>query len=136
MWFDYTPVLTATSSNPTLGASSATEGRYCVIGTLVYVIARVQFGSSGAAAGSGTYEVSLPVPVNVSQYSASHTIGVVLLVDSGTTRTVGTARMQTGDAVNVLMQATGTNVSVSDAVPWTWANNDLIELSLTYEGVV
>src|SRR5262245_2307147 len=60
-WSSYTPQLTASSSNPTLGSGSVQNGRFTQIGKLIIVHIRVHFGSSGAAAGSGTYFISVPV---------------------------------------------------------------------------
>ena len=63
----YTPALTASVSDPTLGSGSSTSGFYIVDGKLVTVWSGIIFGSSGAAAGSGTYRVSLPVAADPSQ---------------------------------------------------------------------
>lgn len=56
----YTPVLTAPTTNPTLGAGSSQAGNWYQFGPWVLGTFDISFGSSGAAPGSGTYEVSLP----------------------------------------------------------------------------
>ena len=59
---DWVPVLTAVTTNPTLGTGSSATGRYTENGKLVQGWARILFGTSGTAAGSGEYRISLPVP--------------------------------------------------------------------------
>lgn len=62
----YTPVLTASTTNPTLGTGAVVTGSYCVIGDMVHYIAYIKFGTSGVSAGSGEYYVSLPVSASTS----------------------------------------------------------------------
>lgn len=57
----WTPVLTAATTNPTLGSGSVQDGGYVQIGKLVTAWFHIQFGSSGISAGSGDYRISLPV---------------------------------------------------------------------------
>lgn len=63
-WTSYTPALTASTTNPTLGAGSAALGSYQRFGKDVFGTIDLSFGTSGVAAGSGVYEVSLPVTAN------------------------------------------------------------------------
>src|SRR5688572_17632849 len=62
----YTPALTASTTNPTLGTGSGQQGRYYrdPITGLVWGQARIAFGTSGTNAGSGTYRISLPTAVD------------------------------------------------------------------------
>ena len=60
-WTDYTPVLTASVTNPTMGTGSLAEGRYMRLGRLIVGTATIKFGTTGMLAGSGTFRVSLPV---------------------------------------------------------------------------
>ena len=57
----WTPVLTGTTTNPTLGTGSSQTGTWFRMGRLVVAFGRVLFGTSGAAAGSGNLNLSLPV---------------------------------------------------------------------------
>lgn len=57
-WTAFTPVLTASTSNPTLGSGSVQVGHYAKIGKLIVAHWGVRFGTSGQAKGSGTYWVS------------------------------------------------------------------------------
>ena len=61
-WTDYTALLTATGTNPTLGTGALNSSRYARIQNLIIYQYFVQFGSSGVNAGSGGYKISLPVP--------------------------------------------------------------------------
>lgn len=65
----YTPVVTASTTNPTLGANSIQNGRWTRIGREIHVTGFVNFGGAGFAAGSGDYRVSLPVDVVTSGVS-------------------------------------------------------------------
>jgi hypothetical protein len=60
-WTSYTPVLTAVTTNPTLGSGSVAVGYYAQIGKVVIYSFQIVFGTSGVNAGSGDYRVSLPV---------------------------------------------------------------------------
>jgi hypothetical protein len=129
----YTPALTATTTSPTLGTASAVTGRYQQVGLMLHVNIRILFGTSGAAAGSGTYEISLPVTcnsssgVNVVGHGFIKVAGVwtpVQAIDITSTK----VRMQyTSAAVN------GTITSVTHAAPGAWTNNDEIRLNLLCE---
>jgi len=94
---DYTPALTATTTNPTLGTGSTAVGRYKQNGKDVSGWATIKFGSGGSA-GSGTYEISLPV--------APKTEAVERIIGSG-------VYWQTGSSVplmTVTIAASGTKM--------------------------
>jgi hypothetical protein len=131
VWTDYTPTLTGSVTNPTLGTASSIVGRYCSIGKLVVAMVQISFGTSGVAAGSGTYYVSVPVNFGGSAFSYARS-GICLLYDSS----VGS--IKTGicerDAANhrlEVFQYDGTLVTAS--APWTWAASDQIHLLYLYE---
>jgi hypothetical protein len=60
-WTDYTAVLTATVTNPTLGTGALNSSRYARIQNLIIYQYFIQFGTSGVNPGAGNYEISLPV---------------------------------------------------------------------------
>jgi hypothetical protein len=60
-WASWTPSLTASVTNPTLGTGSVAQGRYVQNGKVVTAVAYFAFGTSGVSAGSGGYRCSLPV---------------------------------------------------------------------------
>lgn len=53
-------ILTATTTNPTLGSGSSAVAYYMAAGKLVHFRIQVICGTSGAAVGSGTYKFLLP----------------------------------------------------------------------------
>ncbi len=57
----YTPTLTGSTTNPTLGSGSSVSGFYKRLGRWVRGKAVITFGSSGTAVGSGYYGLLLPV---------------------------------------------------------------------------
>lgn len=136
-WATYTPALTASSSNPTLGTGSSATGSYCRIGRLIVGKIRIIFGTSGAAAGSGSYRVSLPAPANVSDV-ANPRIGQAQLYDaSGNVAALPILYIPAaGTYFEMTYPAgwpTGTPTTVTNAAPWTWANNDAIEAYFAYQ---
>ncbi len=71
----YTPALTATTTNPTLGTGSVATGRYFQFGKFVIANFAIKFGTSGTNAGSGAYRVSLPTPCTALANTNSFVIG-------------------------------------------------------------
>lgn len=131
VWSTYSPSLTASTTNPTLGSSPTQTGRFCQIGKLVVCQIYLAFGSSGAAAGSGTYRVSLPVSASASAtFRTAMGSGKLVDASTGTRRTVVCRKNGLGDVELVLDGAAGI---VTDAAPWVWANSDVITLDLSYE---
>lgn len=144
-WTPYTPILSGTSSDPTLSndASHVATGRWMRIGTMVTVWAEIRFGTAGVAAGSGTYSLSLPVPPVTPEDLSVDAIplGAGYLVDYSDSLRVKVAPAALvavlnggvdGEVVIVLdagQFGAGTGY-VTDAVPWTWAAGD----SLTFQG--
>ena len=139
----YTPTLTASTTNPTLGSGSSATGYYKRLGHRVEGYASILFGSAGVAAGSGYYGLLLPVePVN-----RPHAIGIGYLVDySDNVRfLVASAAVSpplwaanTSKAIIVVSNAAGAGFftganPVGAAAPWTWAENDQLLVTFSYE---
>jgi hypothetical protein len=76
----YTPALTAVTVNPTLGTGSFQDGRYQLLQKRAFVEGAIFFGSSGAAAGTGAYRISVPSAVSIK--SNNSPIGYGLFYDS------------------------------------------------------
>lgn len=130
-WTAWTPALTAATTNPTLGAGAITAGRYVRNGKNVTGWGHIKFGTSGAAAGSGLYTISLPVPPKTSSTSTI-SVGTGQLVDAGTTSTTMVMQLWTNETV-AHMQAVTNSSQVSNTIPWTWANNDEFIFRFDYE---
>lgn len=141
----YTPTLTASTTNPTLGTGSAAAGYYKRVGRMVFGYCEITFGSSGAAAGSGYYGILMPVePVNRTQ-----PIGVGFAVDSSdNSRAIAATASfapslwatSTKKAVIVITNPAGSGFltsanPVGAAAPWTWSNSDSIALNFHYEAL-
>lgn len=131
----YTPTLTATTTNPTLGSGSSQIGRYTQVGKLVVGEANVTFGASGVAAGNGVFLISLPTAVDASigtgmicgaftiKCAGLYTRGDLWLNTAGT----GLCRLTyTSVAVN------GSYVSTAHNAPGAWAAFDSIQIAFHY----
>lgn len=133
-WKTYTPALTAVTTNPTLGTGSLALGRYYRLGDLVTVHVKIVFGTSGVAAGTGSYRVSLPVNASVPTNWSFRPAGQVGLYDVSTgTNYAGRAYQDGTNATRIGMQTHGATGEVGAAVPFTWAASDEIWLWLAYE---
>jgi hypothetical protein len=126
----YTPSLIGSTTNPTLGTGSVRSGSYYQLGKLVVANAHIKFGSSGVAAGSGFYLISLPVaPKSIG--SGLRQVGSLWAYDDSGNDYEDGAVIVDGSNTRVQMMIAGTWASNSS--PWTWAANDLIGMSISYE---
>lgn len=129
-WTSYTPVLTASSVNPTNYSST---GRWTEIGmTIIY---HFQINAiTSFTAGTGTYSISLPVNALL---AFSGTSGTARLFDSSTGNAHVATRVAANSATTLGIQTTltyaGALTNVAATVPWTWAVNDIIDGWLIYE---
>lgn len=139
-WNTYTPTLTASSSNPTLGTGNAVAGewRYVDNGDWVMAQGKIVFGTSGVAVGSGTYRVSLPVTAGTINASGSSLdcAGQARLLDSSSGNTIiGEFHVADGLAYGTIEftnLTAGAASSATNALPWTWAASDEIYWSVIY----
>lgn len=122
----WTPALTATSVNPTLGSGSVQTGSYFRLGRLIVALGRIKFGASGTAAGSGTYEISMPVTG----------LGTSAMVFGGVRWTISSGSSG-GTGVLIASSSTKMNVGVSGSAnlltTTTFAANDDIGFHMVYE---
>ena len=121
----YTPTLTATSSNPTLGTGNVRSGRYMQVQKQGWLTIQIWVASSGYTAGTGTYEISLPAgwtPVTLPRPLLTALISL-----GGANPTAYTARVETsgtklrlyrGDASAALAGATLTANSTIEVSGW------------------
>jgi len=128
VWTDYTPTLTAVTTNPTLGSSTLT-GRYKKIDTNTGVfIINFQVTTGGAwNAGSGEWKFSLPsgwTGNSFRQHVSAH------ILDSGTTHFSATGEIAASGTVVwpiLIGDASGSKV-LANAVPVTWATGDQVDI--------
>jgi hypothetical protein len=133
VWASYTPTLTTSGTSPTLGTGSFVSGNYVQFGKLVICRFYIAFGSSGAAAGSGTYRVSLPVSSN----QMTQPSGTIFMYDSSAGNGVANAAAfydGGADFLTIIYAASATTyASVTHAAPWAWAASDQIRGFIMYE---
>jgi hypothetical protein len=130
-WSTYTPALTGTGGNPNLGATPTRVGRYYRLGRTVHCQVVIKFSASGVSAGSGFYEISLPVPARL-QTPGRQAIGSAYTWDNSNT--------DFADGIAFLDANVGNRVRLSiDSIvvdnnsPWAWAALDELGFTVTYE---
>lgn len=127
-WTDYTPALTAVTTNPTLGSSTIT-GRFKKIDTNTGVFIINFSVTTGGAwnAGSGEWKFSLPAGWtgnSFRQHVSAH------ILDNGTTHYSATGEIGTSGTVVwpiLVADATGSKV-LAATVPITWATGDQVDI--------
>lgn len=132
-WSSYTPALTASVTNPTLGSGSGATGVYQQIGKLVVVQLKFQFGSSGVNAGSGLYSISVPVTGDAYGSVGYPALGSAGFVDDASTgaRKMVACFFDNLDRDKIDLTTEGGNVT--NSAPWTWAASDQILLGFFYQ---
>jgi len=136
LWTSYTPVLTAITTNPTLGTGSSATGRFVQVGKLVVAQGGFSFGTAGVAAGSGNYVISLPVTADTTL--SNRPIGAWVPFDSsaGAGNALCLAFLTASTTMQARYPATwpnGATTPISNAAPWVWAASDTINFSIVYE---
>lgn len=129
-WTTYTPVLTAVTTNPTLGTSPTQEGYWCRLGNVIFGTARITFGTGSPTAGSGVYQISMPPAAPVQR---SQVIGHGYIYDSNVPALWQCSLRMSGANAIMAVTATANTHNVTNAVPFTWAASDQIVLSFMYE---
>jgi hypothetical protein len=135
-WISYTPQLTATTTNPTLGTGGIIEGQYIKIGNLVIGNYFIRFGTSGVNAGSGTYRVSLPSQISeiITGNQYVYGSGYVFDLSAGAGRILNNVYSNGNSFVTLGYMETTSNVfsNATNAAPWTWAASDEIQGNFMY----
>ncbi len=130
-WTDYTPSLTASTTNPTLG-SSALIGRYKQLDAHTYAIQiNLNVTTRGAwNAGSGTWKFSLPAGLT-SPNVANRTQQLALhILQAGTTNFVGVAKVYPNDTVIGEMNYNGSAPAVvQNNQPFAWTTGSTIDIT-------
>lgn len=134
----WTPELTATTTNPNLGADGSATGGWHVTGHLVTCWGRFVFAGSGISPGSGAYRISVPFAPDLSLIDQSGTTGDGTQVGFGRLRDNSAGansqsvvvQFVTGGVLALLQHAT--NNTVSNSSPFTPADGDRISFQATY----
>ena len=130
-WTSYTPVWTASVTNPVIG-NGTIEGYYKVIGKTCFVRGNIVMGSS-TTFGSGEWYVSMP-------FTAANADAILLtatLLDNGSAwynATMVGARAGFNTKAPIQYQTTGgTANDVNSIQPFTWASTDRFIWNGSYE---
>lgn len=137
VWQSYTPSLSASTTNPTLGTGATTTGAYVKVQQTVVGWFNITFGT-GATAGSGNYWIGIPASTNAS-YGGSTPVGRVRLNDSSGGVSAYFDLVPSGGTILLIRYnatwPTGADTFVTNAVPWTWADGDSIRGTFVYQSV-
>jgi hypothetical protein len=135
-WTSYNPTLTAASGGVNLGSGASVGGGYLNFGKTCIGWAKVNFGTSGTAAGSGLYAVALPLTL-AAHWAFQDIIGTARIKCAGVvtrcdlvcyaTSTAAGGLLYTSAAVN------GTLTMAGNASPGAWTANDSIDISFCYD---
>jgi hypothetical protein len=127
-----TPALTATTTNPNLGASGSIQGewtifngKYCVYrGTFL-------FSGSGVSGGSGQYLISLPFTAGASGSTGVSAVGSFLCRDTSVPQLYGGICYIAANA-NTMSFVSSASGLVTNTSPFTWAVTDYLSWDITY----
>jgi len=124
----WSPALTASTTNPTLGTGSSQTGRYGRVNKFVYGVGQIQFGTSGVNAGSGVYYFSIPVTAQASGVVC----GTWQAFDSSASAVyLGSLVMDTTS--RMVMYYNNPASVITNSTPVTWAASDFIRVNFNYE---
>jgi hypothetical protein len=137
-WTAYTPTLTASTTNPTLGTGAELRGSWRRVGDSIEVMQSIQFGT-GANCGSGNYYFGLPsgITVDTSKLTSPSTsarwspIGVghaLEISEPGNRRTCLAVYDVASGKVLLALHA---NYVVTESLPFVVADGDIFFLRFT-----
>lgn len=118
----WTPTLTASTTNPNLGASGSATGFYRTNGKMVEAWGSFLWAGAGVTAGSGNYRISVPFDVDVNYQDNDVPAGHAEWFDNGASlRKFGYLRLTTVSSVwianifHTVDSALTTDTQISDA---------------------
>lgn len=126
----FTPTLTGSVSNPTLGSGSQVLGWHHVNGRKVDVWFFIKFGTSGVSAGSGIYYVTGPPGYQLLAGFPDTNVGMARGIDNNGTTERALSILTSGNSgtsARVLFNNVVTFGFVADSVPWTWEASDILD---------
>ncbi len=123
-WTAYTP----TTTGITLGTGGTATGAYLRMGKTIFARVLITLGTGGVLTGTPT--IALPAPTHAA-LPARFPVGLVTLRDSSPVTHRGYhAYLITTSTFGAMDEGGNTPTAT---VPWTWAADDQISASLTYE---
>lgn len=128
----YTPIWTASTSNPTLGDGTL-QGRYIQVGKLVVVFINFVFGSTSSF-GVGNHYLSLPFEAQSS--GGGKFDGFARFRDEGIAnyfRIAGIATTLSSTQITLFVSLTGNDNNWTPTSPFSMASGDNLVIQLMYE---
>lgn len=129
-WETYTPILTASTTNPNIGTTGIAAGKYARINKIVLGQASFTFNGAGIAAGLGFYFYSLPIAA----ISSGMNVGNAHAIDVSTFATIHNS-LATDTTTRLLGVGTGgpSLAGTIQSTTFAWAAGDFIRISFIYE---
>lgn len=132
-WQAYTPVLSGTGWAIGNGTRS---GYYCQLGKIVHFQIRIVFGSTSTFGAAARPELTLPVTADSASANIDFVTNVAYFDNSASVRYLGGCDFTSTTVDLFSWGSAGAYVNSSgtvSTVPFTWAANDVIYVSGTYE---
>jgi hypothetical protein len=136
----WTPTLTASVTNPTLGAGATSTGTWHRNAKLVTCSFKIMFGASGVSAGSGTYRIS-NLPFNL-DLSVNTIMGNILVGDASSGKNYAVVPLSntvSSTSLDLLTNVDGAGAGsieagglIDDGSPVTWAAGDSFQGMFAY----
>lgn len=121
-WTSFTPAW----ANTTVGDGTST-GHYRYVPGGMWVEASLVWGSTTAFTGT----VALTIPNGQTSATGPISLGIVEVIDSGTTSNSQIGRCLVGSAATAItLRPTDGTSSIAAAVPFTWASGDTLRVSI------
>lgn len=133
-WTSYTPTWTLTSA---ASQSITSTGGYIQIGKTVHFWATGKVNGSSNFSGLSSVIVSLPVAASAGMYGDNFMELNTRFLDSGTAWYSGKAIIDGANRAYIMATNTAStyasNVTITSAIPFSWALNDTFNVNGTYE---
>lgn len=120
-----TPAWSSSGTQPSLGNGTWSH-KYVTLGKVTFASFELIMGST-TTFGTGEYRFSVPATA----VSYELWVGSAFLYDDSTASNRRTGAVRFLDSTTLLIY--GSNGEISNTVPFTWATNDRIRMSITYE---
>lgn len=107
----WTPTLTGSLANPSLGTGSVIEGDVHFNGRLFVARFNITAGTSGATAGTGSYQIDLPAELTLSSdWAANYAVGLAEFNNAGTAIVM---EVRTSTATRLILRQCSSNAAWS-----------------------
>lgn len=132
----YTPTLTGSGGNPTLGSGNERYGYYWQIGNLTVVNVRIQVGTTSFANGSGDVICSLPDSMAPAPAGQIICVGNGFYLDTSASDVFALGVISNTATTVKFRHHNVTTPILGYAAPATWGQSDEISFSLFYQNTL